>query len=112
MQSPFPGMDPYLEAPEIFPDFHNALASELRSVLNAHLPQPYYARLEMRSEVGIVDEGRSRRRIVPDIVVMTPRPVREAAPGYAALAKPRTEISPGVADELLRQTGLRAASIP
>ncbi len=98
MKSPFPGMDPYLEASDIFPDFHNALASELRARLNASLPQPYYARLEMRSEVGIVDEGRSQRRIVPDIVVMTPPRVREAAPEYAAVATtlPRTEISPGI----------------
>jgi hypothetical protein len=25
--SPFAGMDPYLEAPDIWPDFHNALAA-------------------------------------------------------------------------------------
>ena len=28
MPSPFPGMDPYLEAPHIWPDLHNALAAE------------------------------------------------------------------------------------
>jgi hypothetical protein len=28
MPSPFPGMDPYLEAPDIWPDFHNALGAE------------------------------------------------------------------------------------
>ncbi len=26
MPSPFPGMEPYLEAPDIWPDFHGALA--------------------------------------------------------------------------------------
>jgi len=96
MKSPFPGMDPYLEAPEVFPDFHERLATMASEQLNAHLPRPYYARLEMRSEVGIVEEGRSRRRIVPDVVIMTPPRVREAAPSYAAVAGPRTEISPGV----------------
>jgi hypothetical protein len=25
MPSPFPGMDPYLDNPEIFPDFHDSL---------------------------------------------------------------------------------------
>ncbi len=54
MPSPFPGMDPYLESPDIWPDFHDALASEIRAVLNQTLPPPYYARLEMRPEVGIV----------------------------------------------------------
>lgn len=56
MPSPFPGMDPYLEAPDIWPDCHNALASQIRDALNRDLPRPYYARLEMRPEIGIVDE--------------------------------------------------------
>lgn len=51
--SPFPGMDPYLESPDIWPDLHDALAGEIRGVLNRTLPSPYYARLEMRPEVGI-----------------------------------------------------------
>jgi hypothetical protein len=42
--SPFPGMDPYLEAPHIWPDLHDALAAELRNDLNQTLPTPYYAR--------------------------------------------------------------------
>src|SRR6266542_250856 len=50
MPSPFPGMDPYLEAPDIWPDVHEALATEIRAVLNALLPMPYYARLELRPE--------------------------------------------------------------
>jgi hypothetical protein len=27
MPSPFPGMDPYLENPEIFPDFHDSFVT-------------------------------------------------------------------------------------
>ncbi len=27
--SPFPGMDPYLEATDTWPDFHDALANEI-----------------------------------------------------------------------------------
>jgi uncharacterized protein DUF4058 len=40
MPSPFPGMDPYLEAPDIWPDLHEALAGEMRAELNLLLPQP------------------------------------------------------------------------
>ncbi len=54
MPSPFPGMDPYLEAPHIWPDLHHALAAEIRSELNQTLPSPYYARLEMRPELGLL----------------------------------------------------------
>lgn len=97
MHSPFPGMDPYLEAPGIWPDFHDALASEIRIELNRALPVPYYARLEMRPEVGVVDEGPSRRRIVPDLVVM--RPLRRqvdpgpGGAGPAVLDRPRRDLS-------------------
>ena len=53
MPSVFPGMDPYLEAPWIWPDFHNSLADSIRSILNEELPKPYFAQLEARSELGI-----------------------------------------------------------
>ena len=45
MPSPFPGMDPYLEAPGIWPDLHERL------------------------ETGIVEEGEARHRIVPDVAI-------------------------------------------
>jgi hypothetical protein len=86
-------MDPYLEAPDIWPDLHDALAGEIRIVLNQTLPAPYYARLEMRPEVGIA-EGDGGRRIVPDLaVVRHPRP--QGGLGAAAvLDAPRATLSP------------------
>ena len=51
MPSPFPGMDPYLEAVDIWPDLHYRLASEISIQLNQQLPSSYYARLEMRPEM-------------------------------------------------------------
>jgi hypothetical protein len=54
-----------LEASDIWPDFHEALASEIRAELNLLLPHPYYARLDVRREVGIVDnEGILQRHAV------------------------------------------------
>src|SRR5207237_1901650 len=70
MPSPFPGMDPYLEAPDIWPDLHEALASEMRAELNLLLPQPYYARLEVRPEVGVVDAPGTLRRSGQDVTVV------------------------------------------
>lgn len=102
MPSPFPGMDPYLEAPHIWPDLHNALAGGIRSELNQTLPRPYYARMEMRTELGIVEDGKSRQRIIPDItVVRLPHP--QAAPGgVAVIDHPRRGISNSV--EFLMQS--------
>ncbi len=52
MASPFPGMDPYLEGPQIWPDLHHAFAAEMRNQLNQTLPNRYYARLDMRPELA------------------------------------------------------------
>src|SRR5262249_7183973 len=101
-----PGMDPYLEAPDIWPDFHEAFAGEIRAVLNQSLPAPYYARLEMRPEVGIVEDGGYQRRIVPDVAVVRPprSPVDQG--GVAVLESTRTTISPSfevsIASESIR----------
>ena len=45
MPSPFPGMDPYIEEPGIWSDFHNDLASEIRAELNQAIQPKYFARL-------------------------------------------------------------------
>jgi hypothetical protein len=87
-------MDPYLESPDIWPDFHDGLAGEIRNALNSTLPPSYYARLEMRPEIGVVeDDEEYARRIVPDIaVVSNPRTTR--GPGGVAVADaPRQAIS-------------------
>lgn len=96
MPSPFPGMDPYLEAIDIWPDFHNALASEIRGELNQTLPPPYYARLEMRPELGIVEDETSRQRIVPDVTIV--RHPRNALQSGSTVVqdRPRREISPSI----------------
>ena len=48
MPSPFPGMDPYLEDPDLWPDVHAALLSALTAEL-IRQPRPnYVARLSLR----------------------------------------------------------------
>ena len=44
MPSPFPGMDPYLERPEVWPEFHNNLAAEIQGYLNQRIRPRYVAR--------------------------------------------------------------------
>lgn len=89
MPSPFPGMDPYLEAPDIWPDFHDALAGEIRASLNRTLPAPYYARLEMRPEVGVVEDEGHMRRIVPDVAVVQRPPTPRDSGGVVLEEAPR-----------------------
>jgi hypothetical protein len=97
---PFPGMDPYLEAPDVWPDFHDALAATMRGQLNAELPPPYYACLQKRPEIGVALGTGTTRRIVPDVTVQRyPRPERSTwsvSEPVATLTRPRVKASPGV----------------
>ncbi|HEX5104783.1 MAG TPA: DUF4058 family protein [Pirellulaceae bacterium] len=93
MPSPFPGMDPYLEIPHVWPDFHNSLAYAIRALLNRDMPKPFYAQLEVRPEVGIVEIDEHVERMVPDVTVLEPRTVPKHSSGAAVLESPRTDIS-------------------
>lgn len=49
MQSPFPGMNPFLEHPTLWPDVHNSLIVAVRDELAARLAPGYYAELGRHS---------------------------------------------------------------
>jgi hypothetical protein len=75
MPSPFPGMDPYLEA-GLWPDVHNALASKIRAFLAPQLRPKYAARLE----IYVVEDTSFDREIgilYPDVEVLQIRQKRE-----------------------------------
>ena len=67
MPSPFPGMDPWLESPRVFPDLHSTFVTFLRGELNRRLPPPFRAAIATR-----IYMEESERRIEPDIDVLTP----------------------------------------
>ena len=102
MRSPFPGMDPYLESPNIWPDFHDQMAGQISRDLNRLLPRPYYARLVMRPEIGILGEE-PVGRIVPDVTVVRPSlPAAEAAAGSIVLDR-RFLASPSLCERTSRK---------
>ena len=49
--NPFPGMNPYLERPHLWRDFHNALISALAADIGPRLPHKYRVDLKQRTEV-------------------------------------------------------------
>ncbi len=73
MPSPFPGMDPYLEDPGLWPDVHHGLISGLQAELNRQLMPNYFARVEDRVYLAD-DDGPGRAVIIPDARVMAGRP--------------------------------------
>lgn len=61
MPSPFPGMDPYLEHPDIFPGLHDGLIAYLRESLQPLLPPPYHADIGRRTWVHAPHDETCRR---------------------------------------------------
>jgi hypothetical protein len=105
MPSPFPGMDPYLEEPGLWPDVHLELISAARELLNIQLLPKYYARVEDR--VYISDEHDPGRRVIaPDPRVARTRsndsigmPAGEVAGMAAATVEP-LEVTTLIEDEI------------
>ncbi len=70
MPSPFPGMDPYLENPVLWPGLHLGLIADLQSALNRLIRPKYLARVEER--VYVSDENDPGRSVlVPDLRVIS-----------------------------------------
>jgi hypothetical protein len=65
MPCPFPGMDPYIERPSIWPDFHDRLVTFLCGMLQP-LVKPRYVAL-MQDRVYIVRDEQIRR---PDVSIV------------------------------------------
>ena len=65
MPSPFPGLDPFLEHPDFFPDLHGSLHVYIREALQRSLPPPYFAVINERLWVET-----SARYIEPDTAVL------------------------------------------
>ncbi len=77
MPSPFPGMDPYIEWPVIWPDFHDSLITFIRGALQPLLRPRYVALAQDR--LFVVE---SDRPIRPDVAVVRtslPKPPAGAA---------------------------------
>jgi hypothetical protein len=67
MPSPFPGMDPYLESPTHWSDFHSTFIHALRESINDRLPRNYVARIE--EEVVLLQPDVLPKRVGPDVAV-------------------------------------------
>jgi len=88
MPSPFPGMNPYFEAPDIWEDFHQNLATEIQSQLIPKLRPKYYAALVPRvtyEEVLIQEEPHDAK---PDVGVWLRTPLSEFAQAPVAVLPP------------------------
>jgi len=77
MRSPFPGMDPYLEHPALWPDVHNRLIASIADALAPLVAPRYYVGLEQRAYL-----------LQPDDMVFVGRPDVSVVPSPAVVAEP------------------------
>jgi len=97
--SPFPGMDPYLENPAIWPDLHVGLNAAIRAELNKRLPARYAARIDRY--VWIHEPGADERTLLgkPDVYVAETTGSGSGSGHAAVLTAPATVVLPAVRRE-------------
>lgn len=96
MRSPFPGIDPYIEACGLWGDFHHALISEIKYALAQAAPERYLVRTGERSYVVLVEQdGKTSHPFVPDVSVTTERRKKASRKkGGTAVAEPVIRAEP------------------
>ena len=82
MHFPFPGMDPYIERPAIFPDFHDRLVTRICETLQPLL-RPRYVAL-VRDRLYVVE---SERPIYPDVAIVRAAAKQPASSTSTAVAE-------------------------
>jgi hypothetical protein len=84
MPTPFPGMDPYLEHPTLWPDLHNSLIAALSDAIAPQIRPRYYVAVEERIytfEPGdLVLAGRADVAVIPTPTTTRPESPTESGP--------------------------------
>lgn len=62
MKSPFPGMDPYIEASDLWGDFHSHLIAEIKSTVALTAPDHYVIRTSVRGYIVLDQESKEGHR--------------------------------------------------
>lgn len=68
MKSPFPGMDPLIEASGLWGDFHDHLIEGIYQELSESVPKRYFVRTEQRHYIALVEtDGKKDHQFIPDV---------------------------------------------
>ncbi len=86
-RSPFPGMDPYLEAPGLWPDVHTRLINIFAEQLTPLLAPKYIAELNTQVVIDRVldDPPDTTQAVLPDVTVTRPSGSESGAPTTVAM---------------------------
>jgi hypothetical protein len=89
MPSPFPGMNPYLEHPDLFPGFHHLLISEIARFLSPQLRPKYRVAVEVR--MYETTEDNSLLVGIPNVTVKSRQPATDSTETNVVVAEPTTK---------------------
>jgi hypothetical protein len=89
MECPFPGMDPYLEHPALWPDVHNSLIAAIRDAVSPRVSPRYYVAVESRAYMTTPDDvafvGRPDIALIPRPPFSTREPAQSSAEAGVAV---------------------------
>jgi hypothetical protein len=96
MTSPFPGMDPFIEACHLWEDFHYRLISEIINSLSPFLPSRYVVRAgertyksEFREPFLEIREVHRDRQLVTTVEILSPSNKRFGSEGWLEYLRKR-----------------------
>ena len=69
MPSPFPGMNPYLEQPDAWHDFHEAFLPEIRNMIAEQVGEEYIVKLDDTAYIHEIPDNRPRFFARPDTFI-------------------------------------------
>jgi hypothetical protein len=113
MRSPFPGVDPYLEHPAYWPDFHAGFITYARDNMLDALPETYDARIEESVRLVTVESERAvgaRGDVTITRDMTLPRP-SSGAPGTVTL-EPIVAVLPKPVVEEVREIRIQILRLP
>ncbi len=94
MEPPFPGMDPYLEAPDMWPDVHHRLITGICDQIQATLAPRYRAVITPYAAFESIEVA-PVRRIVPDVALVERDPTGLSS-GNVTVFEPAPLVLPAV----------------
>lgn len=102
MHSPFPGMDPYLENPELWPEVHSRLIVGIADALNETLSQKYRIAIERR-----VYQDDHLLVGIPDVSIVAKPDLRDPALSTRVATQPITVLLPEIEEVQERYLEIR-----
>jgi hypothetical protein len=114
MRSPFPGMDPFIEAQGLWEDFHNKLVGDMERLLSQTLPPRYTVRLGERSYVEFVGPEialQGQHLFKPDVGIKAAQTVNGGAGSPTSVLEQSAVDMEGVVEEEFREVFLEIHEI-